>query len=449
MTFFKHGILLLAFAVKPSFANLLDLESVTSQIEDVNQTISERVSDIKTEKIKPITNQTHIKVDNLASEIINLELITPVTELAKKMDVRDRQGNLLYQDVEVENGWRAIAQQWLAWFTLAELRQFNRAVAELNIHIQAQESFPSLGLNLVKFQVPASYDSYQKLSKTLPSHLMNKIDRNHVYTAQNAETTASSTQENLNQNRQVCDDRIKLGMVDTAINTKHLALAQSQIIQQSFLAENIQTPQAHGTAVAALLVSSSPVIPALTPNAQLYSAAVFHPQGKYAQGAALINLIKGLDWLIQQDVKVINMSLAGPDNSVLAQAVKLAHSQQVTIVAAVGNQGPSAPPMYPAAYPQVIAVTAVDKQAGIYRWANRGEYVDFAAVGVAVKTARGEGEFGAESGTSIATPVVTAYVACEKLAQRNSNFYQTLIQKVTDLGPPGKDSIYGYGLLSQ
>ena len=106
--------------------------------------------------------------------------------------------------------------------------------------------------------------------------------------------------------------------------------------------------------------------------------------------------------------------------------------------------------MYPAAYPQVIAATAVDRDQHIYRWANRGNHIYFSALGVSVLTARSEGGYGRESGTSMAAPVVSAFMGCE-LKQKISldNALKNLTARAIDLGKKGRDDIFGYGLLDE
>jgi subtilisin family serine protease len=160
--------------------------------------------------------------------------------------------------------------------------------------------------------------------------------------------------------------------------------------------------------------------------------------------------MQALDWLISiEELQVINISMTGPANRLLAQGVAAAHRHGKVIVAAAGNQGPFAPAMYPAAYEGVITATAVGVDTAIYRWANQGEHVDFAALGVSVVTARGDGTVGAESGTSMAAPIVSAFFACE-LAAQNGDTTKTLERlrtRAVDLGTPGRDPVFGHGLL--
>src|SRR5690606_5868497 len=110
---------------------------------------------------------------------------------------------------------------------------------------------------------------------------------------------------------------------------------------------------------------------------------------------------------------------AGPPNRVLEQAVSALATRQLLVVAAVGNDGPFGPARYPAAYEAAVAVAATRANSEIYRWSNQGEHVDFAALGAGILSAGAEHAFAEQSGTSLAAPVVTAFLACS-LAQGRS-----------------------------
>ncbi len=164
--------------------------------------------------------------------------------------------------------------------------------------------------------------------------------------------------------------------------------------------------------------------------------------------ADTISLLKALDWMRSFDVKIINMSFSGPRDDLVADAIERMSESGVVFVAAAGNEGPTAEPSYPAAYPEVIAVTAVTKDLRNYRYANRGYHIDVAAPGVDIWTAAPGGRAGYHSGTSFAAPHVTAVLAVEPpetLKQRKAELLDDLA--VMDLGPEGRDPIYGRGLL--
>jgi subtilisin family serine protease len=160
-----------------------------------------------------------------------------------------------------------------------------------------------------------------------------------------------------------------------------------------------------------------------------------------------VSLVRALDWLMTSGVDTINISLAGPPNRLLETALTRASASGVMILAAAGNGGPVAEPMYPAAYDSVVAVTAVDASGKVFRLANRGTYLDLAAPGVALVHARAGGGYSASSGTSFAVPFATTAAARLRQLQPDQDVIQTLFSSAEDIGPPGRDEIYGYGLL--
>jgi subtilisin family serine protease len=169
-----------------------------------------------------------------------------------------------------------------------------------------------------------------------------------------------------------------------------------------------------------------------------------------ADVASTFDLVRALDALARRDVRVINLSLAGPDNALLKTTVEAMISRGAILIAAVGNAGPRAKPLYPAGYDGVIAVTAVDKGRNAYRRANQGAHVDIAAPGVNVWTAASISGARPKSGTSFAAPFVSA-AAAVLLAERPDltpvQMAEALSGLAQDIGSPGKDQVFGWGLL--
>jgi len=110
------------------------------------------------------------------------------------------------------------------------------------------------------------------------------------------------------------------------------------------------------------------------------------------------------------------------------------------------------PPRYPAAYPGVIAVTAIDADGKVYRHAGRGPHLDYAAPGVDVWAASSQADSGFErvSGTSYATALVTGLVAYYRAESGNDEGWEALLEnELIDLGEPGFDPVFGRGLLGK
>lgn len=372
----------------------------------------------------------------------------PLKNLAPELEIKALNGQVIYKEVIVEGGWRAIERQWMVMADDDTLL----ALENIGAEIVAAQSFDRLGLSLLHFIAPSAFDSRSALQKVLPKSSVNTLDRNHVFSAQ-AGRTVSTDESSYSINikaSSACSQNLSIGMIDSNYDKKHPAFAEANIEQQSYIATDVVTPVRHGTAVASLLVGKAHGINTLLPNAKLYLASVFHRQSDFAQGATTLNIIQGLNWLAAKQLSVINMSLAGPDNQLLAVALDKLMQQNIIVVAAAGNEGPLAPPLYPAAYESVIAVSAIDQKQQVYRWANRGPHLDFSALGVNVQTAQAGKGIGFESGTSMASPVVAAAIACLTSSNKLSleNIKQNLASKAIDLGALGKDPIFGYGLIT-
>jgi subtilisin family serine protease len=128
-------------------------------------------------------------------------------------------------------------------------------------------------------------------------------------------------------------------------------------------------------------------------------------------GGSAEALARALAWMAQIRVSVINVSLVGPPNTLVAAAVRALSARGARVVAAVGNDGPAAPPAYPASYPEVIAVTAVDARDRVLPEAGRAAHIDYAAPGAEMSAAGPSGGLAAVRGTSFAAPIVAGRLA--------------------------------------
>jgi hypothetical protein len=249
-----------------------------------------------------------------------------------------------------------------------------------------------------------------------------------------------------------CGPAPLIGVIDTGINVEHDALKDQAIeIVAQPARRAVASLQDHGTAVAALLVGrQGSQTPGLLPDAKLVAVDAFYRDGGTADRTDVTSLVEAIDVLAERGVRVINMSLSGPANEVLQKAIAAAQAKGIVIVAAAGNNGAGAEPSYPAAYPGVVAVTAVDRELNVYRRATQGPYVDLAAPGVNVWTASAQGTGSLKTGTSYAVPFVSA-AAGVLLASRpdlDMTAVRARLEEATlDLGQPGRDPTFGFGLI--
>jgi len=250
-----------------------------------------------------------------------------------------------------------------------------------------------------------------------------------------------------------CARSSTIGLIDTAINPDHAAFAggQVEVIRMSDAALP-ESGKQHGTAVAALLAGAAASrAPGLLPGARIVAVDAFYRGGRRDDRSGAFELIRALDMLSERNVGVVNMSLAGPPNVLLERLIATLSAEGMVIVAAAGNGGPRAAPLYPAAYPDVIAVTAVDRSKRAYRRAGRGDHIDLAAPGVEVWTAASVSGGRAKTGTSFAAPFVTAAAALLKANRpeaSSAEILDMLGSSAEDLGEPGKDAVFGWGLVN-
>lgn len=244
-----------------------------------------------------------------------------------------------------------------------------------------------------------------------------------------------------------CSGGVSVGILDTGIDHEHPSIKHR--FSGVFIPEGRKpAPSWHGTAVFALLAGNPKSgTPGLIPNAGIYHASIFFSDqsGDFATDTHV--LLQALDWMETMDVKIVNMSFAGPRDALVEQMITRLSGKGMIFIAAAGNDGPTAEPAFPAAYRQVIAVTAVKADRRVYPYANRGRHIDVAAPGVDIWTAVPGAREGYYSGTSFAAPFVTALVATI-YKQRPIAAKEQLLDRLEydDLGIPGRDSTYGRGL---
>lgn len=169
--------------------------------------------------------------------------------------------------------------------------------------------------------------------------------------------------------------------------------------------------------------------------------------GSDPAGGNALAIVRALGWLATSGCKVVTISLVGPRNTVLERAIAQAQQRGMVIVAAVGNDGPAAPPAFPASYAKVVSVTGVDRKGRALIEAGRALHLDYAAPGADVHAVNAKGKAVSLRGTSFATPLVAVRLA-DALA-RGSDWRARLDREARDLGPRGPDDRYGRGLLCE
>jgi subtilisin family serine protease len=319
-----------------------------------------------------------------------------------------------------------------------------------------QRSLGTLGIRIVALGAPRGIATSRALS------LLRRLDPAGTYDFNNIYTQSGARSSSRGAPPPVAGDlasakATSLGLIDGGVATAQ-PVFQGTVIHQHGC-DGAVIPGAHGTEVASLMVGRSARFGGAAPGALLYAADVYC--GK-PTGGAVDAIADALDWLARERVPVINVSLVGPPNSLLQRVVARAVTQGFLIVAAVGNDGPAAPPLYPAAYPGVIGVTAVDARRRVIFEAERGPQVMFAAPGADIPAAGSPDGFASVRGTSFAAPLVAGLLAVQlqtmapgrdpgalsgiDLAAAHAAI-DALGRGAIHLGAPGRNTVFGYGLV--
>jgi subtilisin family serine protease len=187
----------------------------------------------------------------------------------------------------------------------------------------------------------------------------------------------------------------------------------------------------------------------VAPQSSLLTVRAFGTRANTVEGTTF-NILKGLDWAADKGARVVNMSFAGPSDPRLREALGKAYKKGMVLIAASGNAGPTSPPLFPAADPNVIAVTATDANDALFTGANRGPYIAVAAPGVDVLVPAPDGTYQFTTGTSVAAAEVSGVAAL--LLARDPALTPAAIRKILmdtakHLGPSGRNREFGAGLV--
>jgi subtilisin family serine protease len=183
------------------------------------------------------------------------------------------------------------------------------------------------------------------------------------------------------------------------------------------------------------------------PKAQILAIRAFGMSSGSAQSSSFV-LLKALDYAAAHKAQIVNMSFAGPRDALIERAITALAGRGIVLVAAAGNAGAKSPPLYPAANPNVIAVSATNAQDELLAASNRGAYVCLAAPGTDIFLPAPDGKYQMTSGTSFSAAYVSALAAL--MLERHPGLQPAevraiLMRTARDLGSPGRDDMFGAG----
>ncbi len=238
---------------------------------------------------------------------------------------------------------------------------------------------------------------------------------------------------------------VTIAVIDSGIDAKHPELANS--VADNFDAlGSAEGPHVHGTGIAGAIAAHARLMGS-APEARIIAIRAFGGANGGTESSSYI-ILRSLNYAAEHGAQIVNMSFAGPKDAVIERAIAATAARGLVLVAAAGNAGAKSPPLYPAANPNVIAVSATDQQDKLFSASNRGNHIAVAAPGVDIFLPAPAGKYQMTSGTSFSAAYVSGVAAL--LLERNhalkpEALRMTLAKTARDLGSPGRDELFGDG----
>lgn len=329
---------------------------------------------------------------------------------------------------------------------------------DLDLEVARDFTMQGLGLRVYLMRLGDGAEPDQVFEEATADQRPLWVQRNYIY--RTSDDSASSQNGQQYALRQMRADiavpktgggaGIRIALIDSGVDLGHEALTGASIEGIDVVdAGTAVDPEIHGTVLASILVGQGPLF-GIAPKAHLIAIRAFREVDKTIGAAESTSFLLslGIETAIRQQARVINLSLTGPQDRLVAQMVNEALMKRANVVAAAGNAGPKGPAAYPAAQDGVIAVTATDMQDRLYDQANRGDYISVAAPGVDILGAKPGGAYDFFSGTSMATGYASGLAALLLSSQGDLSVVklrQTMEVSSVDLGPPRRDPQFGAG----
>ena len=241
---------------------------------------------------------------------------------------------------------------------------------------------------------------------------------------------------------------VKVAVLDTGVDPRHEDLPRV-LRGRDFVSgdRNADDPRWHGTFVAGIIAAQRDNRRGIAgvSRASILPVRVLNARGRGRDG----DIAKAIRWSVRQRADIINLSLGGPwGGRVLRDAVRFATRHDVLVVASAGNNGGTRP-MYPAAYPDAVAVGATDNRDRMTWWSQHGSWVDLVAPGAEIASTVPGDTYGLAGGTSFSAPLVTGSAAL--LLDKHPRWSverlrAALLRGAADAGPVGPDPFTALGV---
>ena len=369
--------------------------------------------------------------------------------------------NVAISGVPPRNERRYVPDEVIAEFSsTATPQSIDQLARRYNLTRLDSQSFPLIGTTIYRWHINGRRSVPDTIGAIEDQRVVARAQPNYLFTLQ-ADATAAATKTRggdsaqyalgklqIERAHQVATGKdIPIALINSEIDVKHPDL--NGAITKSFdpLGGDAK-PHPHGTAMAGAIAAHGKLSGiALGPH--LLAARAFDNTAGEAKGTSFA-IYKSLQWAADNGARVINMSFAGPADPDLHLMLTAAYDKGIVLVAAAGNAGPNSAPLYPAADPDVIAVTATDSNDGLFKMANRGSYIAVAAPGVEILALAPGDSYQITTGTSVAAAHVSGIAAMlleEKPSLTPNEVRSIIMSTAKPLGSAGQRSDFGAGLV--
>ncbi len=298
-------------------------------------------------------------------------------------------------------------------------------VRRFNLTLIAEEQSQLVGTVVHRYRIPSRTTvpaAIRAMTRTAgvgyvqPNYLFERP--NYVFRLQSAATTQSggaSMQYVVDQLRLpeahglARGEQVPIAVIDSGVEATHPEMTGRIASSFDAVGGAFQAHE-HGTGMAGAIVAHGQLT-GVSPRANILAARAFAPGQSSGASGTSFHILRAMDWSISAGARVINMSFAGPRDPMMTRAIHVAAGRRIAMVAAMGNEGPGAPVSFPAADPNVIAVTATDQAGRLFAAASRGNHVAVAAPGVEIILPAPRGGYQISSGTSVAAAHVSGIAA--------------------------------------
>jgi subtilisin family serine protease len=321
------------------------------------------------------------------------------------------------------------------------------------------QNFPLIGSSLYRWRIGGGRSVANAVRALGGESIVASVQPNYVFTLQeetkkmSAATPGDAAQYvlgklQIEQAQKIATGKnVLVAVIDSEIDSKHPDL-DGTIVKSFDAIGGDDHPHPHGTSIAGAIASHGKLL-GIAPGIHLLAVHAFDDTPGQAKGTSFA-IDKGLQWAADNGARVVNMSFAGPADPSLHRMLAAAYDKGLVLVAAAGNAGPQSEPLYPAADPDVIAVTATNSNDQLFKSASRGRYIAVAAPGGDILVLAPGDAYQITTGTSIAAAHVSGIAALlleHKPSLKPSDIRAVLITTAKRLGPPVPDSDFGAGLV--